>query len=45
MSEWLPKIVYFVILLIVAGYVFSLMSKVYIDPITNAEQEIDQQTH
>ena len=45
MTEWLPKIVYFVMLLMVAWQVCSLMSKVYIDPIANAEKEIDQQTH
>jgi len=45
MTEWLPKIVYFVMLLMVAWQVCSLMSKVYIDPIANAEKEIDQETH
>lgn len=45
MSEWLPKITYFVILLIVGWMVFSLMSKAYVDPIVNAEQQIDQATH
>jgi type IV pilus assembly protein PilC len=42
MSEWLPKIVYFVILLIVAWQVATLMYKVEIEPMSDAEKAIDQ---
>ena len=41
MSNWLPKIVYFVALLVVASQVVAIGKKVLIDPITQAEKEID----
>ncbi len=42
LTEWLPKILYFVVLLIAAWQVLSLASKVYIDPMTEVEKAIDQ---
>ena len=44
MADWLPKIVYFVVLLVVAGVVINLMMKIYVDPITNAEKQIEDST-
>jgi type IV pilus assembly protein PilC len=44
MADWLPKIVYFVILVIVAVQVASLMYKVEVEPIVDAEKAIDQAT-
>ena len=41
MSNWLPKIVYFVALLVVAVQVVQLFDKVYIAPITQLEKTID----
>jgi len=41
MSEWLPKIVYFVVLIMVAGLVASLIYKVEIAPMIDAENQID----
>jgi len=41
MADWLPKIVYFAVLLVVAAVVVNLMLKIYVDPITNAEKQID----
>lgn len=41
MTEWVPKIVYFAVLLIVAGVVIHLMKGIYLDPILNAENAID----
>jgi type II secretory pathway component PulF len=44
MSDWVPKIVYFGALLIVAFQVIQLVEKVYINPITNMENQIDNGT-
>jgi type II secretory pathway component PulF len=44
MSEWVPKIVYFVILLIVAVQVGMLMYHVVVAPIANVENAIDNAT-
>jgi type II secretory pathway component PulF len=44
MAEWVPKIVYFVVLLIVAAQVAKLMYKVEIEPIVDAEKQIDDAT-
>jgi len=41
MAEWMPKIVYFFALLIVAGVVIHLMKTFYVDPIVDAENQID----
>jgi type II secretory pathway component PulF len=41
MSNWLPKIVYFVALLVIAAQVIDIGKKVIIDPITQAEKDID----
>jgi type IV pilus assembly protein PilC len=41
MTEWVPKILYFIAILFVAFQVGSLMKKVYIDPIVNMEKQID----
>lgn len=41
MAEWLPKIVYFIVLLIVAAQVAMLMYKVEVAPIIDAEKQID----
>ena len=41
MEEWLPKIGYFVILLVAGTMVFGVAKKVFIDPITSAEDAID----
>jgi len=41
MSDWLPKIVYFLFLLIAAAMIFPVAKQVFIDPLTNAENAID----
>jgi type IV pilus assembly protein PilC len=41
MMNWLPKIVYFVALIVVAFQVVQIAEKVYIDPIEQAEKAID----
>lgn len=41
MTEWVPKIAYFFVLLIVAAVVIHLMKTFYVDPIVNAESQID----
>jgi len=41
MAEWLPKIVYFIVLLIVAAQVAMLMYKVEVAPIVDVEKQID----
>jgi type IV pilus assembly protein PilC len=41
MTEWVPKICYFFVLLIVAAVVIHLMKAFYVDPMVNAENEID----
>jgi len=41
MSNWLPKIVYFLALLVVASQVIAVGKKVLVDPITQAEKAID----
>jgi type II secretory pathway component PulF len=41
MSNWLPKIIYFVALLVIAAQVVQLGQKVIIDPIQQAENAID----
>ena len=41
MSNWLPKIVYFVALLVIAAQVITIAERVLVDPITQAEKEID----
>jgi type II secretory pathway component PulF len=44
MSDWLPKIVYFVALVFVAIQVGSLMYKVEIQPVLDVEKQIDDAT-
>jgi type II secretory pathway component PulF len=44
MSEWVPRIIYFVVLLIVAVQVGRLMYQVEVAPIINAENAIDNAT-
>ena len=44
MNEWVPKIVYFVVLLVVALQVGTVMKKALIDPISDAEKQIDDAT-
>lgn len=44
LSEWLPKIVYFFALLIVAAQVASVMYQVEVAPIVDAEKQIDDAT-
>jgi type II secretory pathway component PulF len=41
MADWLPKIVYFVVLLMVAGLVTKLVYQAEIAPIIDAEKQID----
>ena len=41
MASWVPKIVYFFVLLIVAAVVINLMRTIYVDPLVNAENQID----
>jgi type II secretory pathway component PulF len=41
MANWLPKIVYFIALLVVAAQVVEIGQRVLIDPITQAEKAID----
>ena len=41
MADWIPKISYFFILLVVAFVVGSIMKTAYIDPIVSAENVID----
>lgn len=41
MTEWVPKIVYFVVLLIIAVQIIHIGKKIYVDPIVNAEKQID----
>jgi type II secretory pathway component PulF len=45
MSNWLPKIVYFVALLVVAAQVVEIGKKVYVEPIEQAEKAIDDAGH
>lgn len=42
MADWLPKIVYFVVLLIVAVIVGQLMYQAEVAPMANAEDQIDK---
>jgi type IV pilus assembly protein PilC len=42
MAEWVPKILYFVVLLIVAAVVATIMYKVYVGSIVDAESQIDK---
>ena len=42
MAEWVPKIVYFVVLLIVATVVGQLVYKTEVAPIVDAEKQIDK---
>jgi len=44
MAEWIPRISYFFILLVVAFVVGSIMKTAYIDPIVSAENVIDNAT-
>ena len=44
MNEWVPKIIYFVVLLIVAAQVASVMYKVEVQPLVDAEKQIDDAT-
>jgi len=44
MSEWVPKILYFVALIFVAIQVGSLMYKVEVQPVIDAEKQIDDAT-
>ncbi len=44
MSEWVPKIVYFAVLLMVAGVVGKLVYQAEIAPIVDAEKQIDAAT-
>jgi len=41
MSDWMPKIVYFIVLLIAAAMVIPLARKVFVDPISDALNTID----
>jgi len=41
MTAWVPKILYFVVLVLVAIQVGAVMKKAYIDPIVNAEAQVD----
>jgi type II secretory pathway component PulF len=41
MADWLPKILYLAVLLVVAGVVLNLMNTTYLNPITNMENQID----
>jgi type II secretory pathway component PulF len=41
MAEWLPKITYFIVLLVVAAVIITLLKGAYINPIINAENQID----
>jgi type II secretory pathway component PulF len=44
MAEWLPKIVYFVVLLIVAAIVGRMVYQVEVAPMVDAEKQIDDAT-
>jgi hypothetical protein len=44
MTEWVPKIAYFVVLLLVAVLVAKLMYQVEFAPIIDAEKQIDDAT-
>jgi type II secretory pathway component PulF len=44
MSEWVPKILYFVVLIIAAVQVGQVMYQVEVAPIVNVEREIDNAT-
>ena len=44
MTEWVPKIVYFVVLVIVAVQVGEVMYQVEVVPIIQAEKQIDDAT-
>lgn len=41
MSNWLPKIVYFAALLVVAFQIIQVGKTIYVDPITQAEKALD----
>lgn len=41
MSNWLPKIVYFIALLVIAAQIIQIGMKVYVDPIKDIEKQID----
>ncbi len=41
MNEWVPKLVYFVALIFVAIQVGTLMYKVEVQPMIDAEKQID----
>jgi general secretion pathway protein F len=42
MAEWLPKIAYFFVLMVAASMVFGAAYKVIVEPITDAESEVDK---
>ena len=44
MAEWLPKIAYFAVLMVVAVIVFKLMYQVEVAPMIDAEKQIDDAT-
>jgi general secretion pathway protein F len=44
MAEWLPKIAYFAVLMVVAVIVFKLMYQVEVAPLIDAEKQIDDAT-
>jgi type IV pilus assembly protein PilC len=41
MADWLPKILYFVVMIIAAIQIFSLLYQVEVAPLENVEKEID----